>query len=70
MVQKLPPAPTGRGQATFLLIIDLWEQIELAKPMVEKPYDALLDAVQKVLVAVAIVDFDEPEPPKGRIDGI
>ena len=65
MGEKLPPAPTGRGQATFLLIADLWEQIELAKPMVEKPYDALLDAVQKVLVTVAaaVVDFDRPAPP-------
>jgi hypothetical protein len=30
MGEKLPPAPTGRGKATFLLIADLWEQIELA----------------------------------------
>jgi hypothetical protein len=31
MGKKLPPAPTGRGHATFLLIADLWEQLELAK---------------------------------------
>ena len=66
MGEKLPPAPTGRGQATFLLIADLWEQIELAKPMVEKPHDALLDAVQKVLVAVA--EFDGRSR-QGPIDG-
>ena len=36
--------------------------------MVEIPHDALLDAVQKVLVAVAVADFDGSEPPSTPSD--